>query len=698
MAKCEISHASLRFCSWNIGSVKKHWQRVVALCDRESIDVIALQEVYADATTQRQVSKRLRERGWFVFWGGVAAAHSGDHSKSDVPGVAVMVRDHLVAREVNLDDLPELRPWLLKGRLMGLVVEGRVLFNVYAQSGHGSAYFASQRRLINESLFLCASHYAHQPVVAVGDWNQCPTDTTYAFHMTLAGGGVQAGSLDEDGQFLPTFVSGEISSVLDGFVLNKFAAPLCVGSSTVTAEALQHRPVCLDVQANVYIPSKSCLKARKCLGSGRVPDNVSYLHWQRCQDKFLAACRDHDVENAWLIWSSCFEDILFEVAVEQETCQLLPNDNNCRRGVVAPTRVSPEFSSSSHPLRKELVLSERRLYKAQCQLRQLARGHLAPQAAAITAVKALRTIKTLAPDLPCPYGCDLLDPQVASAFLGVVEKFCSKQHEADKSARIAAWKQRMRTDWSVDPGRVYKWIRGDNLEQVHAVLENGVLRRGASAIFAALRRFWVPVYSLPAHLVARDVAQHSGHLCVDPALTFCGAQVDPELLLHFACRLKATSAPGPDGWEAHNWKRMDLRTAGFLSLFLECCAEAEKWPQILASAHTVCIPKDGRRGLQEVSKLRPISVACLAYRAWAWVVLQKAKPFMQELVHDRQYGGVPGRTCAHMYLQMQLELERVLVGAVPEPDEPPLRPHGYTEDSWKFFDTLQPPACRPTNA
>ena len=33
-----------------------------------SIDVIALQEVYADATTQRQVSKRLRERGWFVFW------------------------------------------------------------------------------------------------------------------------------------------------------------------------------------------------------------------------------------------------------------------------------------------------------------------------------------------------------------------------------------------------------------------------------------------------------------------------------------------------------------------------------------------------------------------------------------------------------------------------------------------------------
>ena len=52
---------------------------------------------------------------------------------------------------------------------MGLVVEDIVLFNIYAQSGHSSAYFASQRRQINESLFLCAAHFEHQPVVAVGE-------------------------------------------------------------------------------------------------------------------------------------------------------------------------------------------------------------------------------------------------------------------------------------------------------------------------------------------------------------------------------------------------------------------------------------------------------------------------------------------------------------------------------------------------
>ena len=41
---------------------------------------------------------------------------------------------------------------------------------------------------------------------------------------------------------------------------------------------------------------------------------------------------------------------------------------------------------------------------------------------------------------------------------------------------------------------------------------------------------------------------------------------------------------------------------------------------------------------------------------------------MPALVHAK-FGGVPGRTCAGMYLQMQLQLERLLVGEVPDPTE-----------------------------
>ena len=42
---------------------------------------------------------------------------------------------------------------------------------------------------------------------------------------------------------------------------------------------------------------------------------------------------------------------------------------------------------------------------------------------------------------------------------------------------------------------------------------------------------------------------------------------------------------------------------------------------------------------------------------------------MPALVHANQFGGVPGRTCAGMHLQMQLQLERLLVGEVPDPTE-----------------------------
>ena len=41
---------------------------------------------------------------------------------------------------------------------------------------------------------------------------------------------------------------------------------------------------------------------------------------------------------------------------------------------------------------------------------------------------------------------------------------------------------------------VWHWIRSQEVEQIHSVRENGVLRRGAVAVFAALKRFWAPVY------------------------------------------------------------------------------------------------------------------------------------------------------------------------------------------------------------
>ena len=245
---------------------------------------------------------------------------------------------------------------------------------------------------------------------------------------------------------------------------------------------------------------------------------------------------------------------------------------------------------------------------------------------------------------------------------------------------------------------MYKWLKGDVSSCVHAVYEGGVLQRGAGAVFAALRRFWVPVYTLDAEGVALDVRTRNGILRPRSGGPLFRRGMDPEDILAFCKQLKTQTAGGPDGWGTEEWKRMDLRTAGYLAMLMEECTRRRKWPDIFALVHTVFIPKGGKTGIQEVSKLRPISIANLAYRTWAWVTLRKAASHAEQMVHECQFGGIRNRGCPEMYLAMQLEMERVLLAGQDDAGdeqlweyEERLRPFGYTEDSWKFFDTLQPP-------
>jgi len=94
--------------------------------------------------------------------------------------------------------------------------------------------------------------------------------------------------------------------------------------------------------------------------------------------------------------------------------------------------------------------------------------------------------------------------------------------------------------------------------------------------------------------------------------------------------------------------------------------------------------------VQEVSGLRPISVTSLAYRTWAWIKMDRMREYIVDMHHPSQYGGVPGRATTDMHLQMQLEMERIMSGVQPLASEPAWRPFGFTEDAWKFFDTLRP--------
>lgn len=680
----------LNCVTWNIGSIRKHWMRVEALAQREKFDIVALQEVRADATTQKEMAAILAERGWQIFWGGTAPPHSGARQRGqDFPGVAMMVRRHFTA--VQLDHSDELVKWQEQGRLMALQVENVIFYNLYAHSSHKGGVHTRLRNTLYEDLFVSVACHEKAPVVTMGDWNHPVHDTPFAFHAVLAGGCALAGCDDFSETYVPTFVSGDSSSVIDGFVANHTAAKLCTQSGTVLSEALQHRPVWLTLTATVHVPAKTVLRPRFCVGDAIVEDSVSARLWQQFSPAFLQACDRKDVEMAWSVWSQCFETILLESSANAGQSVTNPlTATTARRGHLAETKLAPEFPESCNPKKMQLHHAQRRLYKVQCQLRQLVKAHLPSEHAQRTALKVVQSVVALIPEIHCPAPPELAsDSDVAAALLSLVEQHCDRKTAQDRMDRLQCWKQRMKNDWISQPTKVWQWLRGEQAEQVHAVFDNGVLCRGANAIFTALRKFWVPVYSLDPALVAQATKVNPDYLS-SPAVPRTSSQFDPQQVIAFNAKLKSTSAAGPDGWQAADWKRMDLRTAGYLCMFWDLCADIEQWPETLSCAHTVFIPKNGRKGIQEVAKLRPISISCLAYRAWAWVTLQKLVPHMDDILHPQQFGGIPKRCCSDMYLQMQLELERILVGHVPDVGEPPLRPHGFTEDSWKFFDTLQP--------
>ena len=642
--------------------------------NRHKLDAVLLQETRADADMQKELTKKFKKNGLEIIWGGVSPPHTGDRDRWQIPGVAILFREALEVTEFHS---PIVDKWLKKGRLQGITVNGISFLNMYAHSG---AEVASQRKNLYEDVFAEMMEHSHEPICVVGDFNEPLHHNALSFCVTMGSGSVWDGGRDCHDEPLPTNVRSTGSSCIDGFSANALASQLVVDHGMWCDEKLEHRPVYCLFHAAQYAPSQRVITPRCPLGDGEVCPDVSQRMWKCCCAHFFNLCDSGQLDAAWELWSSTYEDILVESANSRGVDVGIPASAH-RRGYLPRSKLCPMFENCS----RGLSVKQRRLYKAQCQLRTLRDARVQGSDAFNTADKVLNTIRTLSSDdVPVPDVWSLVhDREMCSRVLVALERYVDNFEAQSKRERVKSWKQRMKEDWFRDPSRVWRWLRGKNVERVQAVLEDGVLKRGSRAVFAALRRFWVPIYTLTAENQVPDDQGFS----YDPAWSRCDSQIELQDVLDFVRRLRPKGASGPDGWEPESWKRMDSRSAGFLAFFLNKCIEHSRWPSVLTHVHTVFIPKGRATGTQDVTKLRPISVSSLAYRCWSWTVLRKLRPFMDAIMHPKQYGGIPGRSPHAMYLSMQLEIEMTKAASPEEAAE--MGGHGFTEDSYKFFDTLQ---------
>ncbi len=156
----------MRIATWNVNSLRARIGRVEAFCERNGIDVLAMQEVKAREDQVPLLG--LQGMGYEV-----AVAGDGQWN-----GVAI-------ASRVGLDDVTEGfagqpgwgEPPVREARALGASCGGLTVWSLYVPNGRKpqDAHYAYKLDWM-AALREAARPWLAEPTLLVGDWNVCPTD------------------------------------------------------------------------------------------------------------------------------------------------------------------------------------------------------------------------------------------------------------------------------------------------------------------------------------------------------------------------------------------------------------------------------------------------------------------------------------------------------------------------------------------
>ncbi|CAK0848621.1 unnamed protein product, partial [Prorocentrum cordatum] len=239
------------------------------------------------------------------------------------------------------------------------------------------------------------------------------------------------------------------------------------------------------------------------------------------------------------------------------------------------------------------------------------------------------------------------------------------QHESNVSRRerISAWKRRMK----IDPGgsAVYKWIRGAQWRPTDAAVRiKDKLFTGAGAAHAVrehyqqhyqacgngnkindvMYEFWEELDTFKSRIAARDQAESVWR---EPTGVLDRFPLSGVNELRRALKPMRGKACGVDGWSADEALLPDSALESLINCFAKI-EEGARPPTDWLKWRQIHIPKDSGRGTPEVARLRPISIACVWWRAWARFRAGQIAEFLKPMWPAGQAGGIPGVTIEHI--------------------------------------------------
>lgn len=161
----------MRIAFWNINSIRARMDRLIAMVERNDIDVLALQET--KVTDAAFPADPLREAGYEVAFHGI----------NQWNGVAVVSRVGLEDVQIGFEDMPT---WgepeaVAEARAVGATCGGVRVWSLYVPNGRelGHPHYHYKLAWLARLRDDCARWLETDPraqILLAGDWNVAPTD------------------------------------------------------------------------------------------------------------------------------------------------------------------------------------------------------------------------------------------------------------------------------------------------------------------------------------------------------------------------------------------------------------------------------------------------------------------------------------------------------------------------------------------
>lgn len=171
----------MRLATWNVNSIRARVERTVEFAVRESIDVLAMQEIKCKA--EQFPFEAFEEAGYhveahgFSQWNGVAIASREplENVRTSFPGMPGFAKDHPSTGSGQAPDAP------LEARALGATIGGVEVWSLYVPNGRalGDPHFDYKLEWLSALQTYTRETLAARPdlpLALVGDFNIAPTD------------------------------------------------------------------------------------------------------------------------------------------------------------------------------------------------------------------------------------------------------------------------------------------------------------------------------------------------------------------------------------------------------------------------------------------------------------------------------------------------------------------------------------------